>query len=105
MQGRFCSGGGGEVAGKAGQNRKSLFKALAGEGNPRFSTVSRGIKALGCADGLLREDEKQRSRMLFLQQFQFRDQSSPISLIPVTPIPLKIHRSNLHNSLDYVLPA
>lgn len=37
-----------EVAKKAGLNRESLYKALAGEGNPRFSTVSRVIKALGC---------------------------------------------------------
>ncbi|MCI5223755.1 MAG: putative addiction module antidote protein [Candidatus Electrothrix sp. AR4] len=37
-----------EVAGKAGLNRESLYKALAGEGDPRFSTVSRGIKELGC---------------------------------------------------------
>lgn len=37
-----------EVAKKAGLNRESLYKALAGAGNPRFSTVSRVIKALGC---------------------------------------------------------
>jgi probable addiction module antidote protein len=37
-----------EVARKAGLNRESLYKALAGEGNPRFSTVNRVIKALGC---------------------------------------------------------
>ncbi|MCI5223159.1 MAG: hypothetical protein D3924_10910 [Candidatus Electrothrix sp. AR4] len=37
-----------EVAGKAGLNRESLYKALAGEGNPRFFTVSRVIKILGC---------------------------------------------------------
>jgi probable addiction module antidote protein len=37
-----------EVAKKAGLTRESLYKALAGEGNPRFSTVSRVIKALGC---------------------------------------------------------
>lgn len=37
-----------EVAKKAGLNCESLYKALAGEGNPRFSTVSRVIKALGC---------------------------------------------------------
>ncbi|WP_339138453.1 MAG: hypothetical protein WGN25_09210 [Candidatus Electrothrix sp. GW3-4] len=37
-----------KVARKAGLNRESLYKALAGEGNPRFSTVSRGIKGLGC---------------------------------------------------------
>ena len=36
-----------KVAKKAGLNRESLYKALAGEGNPRFSTVSRVIKALG----------------------------------------------------------
>ncbi|XOF34793.1 MAG: DNA-binding protein [Candidatus Electrothrix sp. YB6] len=33
---------------RAGLNRENLYKAFAGEGNPRFSTVSRGIKALGC---------------------------------------------------------
>jgi probable addiction module antidote protein len=38
----------GYLAKKAGLNRESLYKALAGEGNPRFSTVSRVIKALGC---------------------------------------------------------
>ncbi|XOF34802.1 MAG: DNA-binding protein [Candidatus Electrothrix sp. YB6] len=32
----------------AGLNRESLYKALAGEGNSRFSTFSRGIKGLGC---------------------------------------------------------
>ncbi|MCW5206934.1 putative addiction module antidote protein [Desulfobulbus sp. F5] len=37
-----------EVAKKAGLNRESLYKALAGEGNPRFSTVNKVIKALGC---------------------------------------------------------
>jgi probable addiction module antidote protein len=37
-----------EVAKKAGLNRESLYKALAGDGNPRFSTVSKVIKALGC---------------------------------------------------------
>ncbi|MDU9048012.1 MAG: hypothetical protein Q3M30_04130 [Candidatus Electrothrix sp. Rat3] len=31
-----------------GLNRESLYKAPAGEGNPGFFTVSRGIKALGC---------------------------------------------------------
>ncbi|MCI5227025.1 MAG: hypothetical protein D3918_10310 [Candidatus Electrothrix sp. AX2] len=36
---------------KGRQNRESLYKALAGEGNPRFSPVSRGIKALGGATG------------------------------------------------------
>jgi len=36
------------VAKKAGLNRESLYKALAGDGNPRFSTVNRVIKALGC---------------------------------------------------------
>lgn len=37
-----------EVARKAGLNRESLYKALTGEGNPRFSTISRVVKALGC---------------------------------------------------------
>ena len=37
-----------EVAKKAGLNRESLYKALAGDGNPKFSTVSKVIKALGC---------------------------------------------------------
>ncbi|MCI5193575.1 MAG: putative addiction module antidote protein [Candidatus Electrothrix sp. AU1_5] len=36
-----------EVAGKVGLVCESLYKALAGEGNPRFFTVSRVIKALG----------------------------------------------------------
>ncbi len=35
------------MAGKAELNRESLDKAPAGEGNPIFYTVSRGIKGLG----------------------------------------------------------
>ena len=37
-----------KVAKKAGLNRESLYKALTVEGNPRFSTVNKVIKALGC---------------------------------------------------------
>jgi hypothetical protein len=37
-----------EVVGKAGLNSESLYKALAGKGNPRLSTGQQGIKALGC---------------------------------------------------------
>jgi probable addiction module antidote protein len=36
------------VAKKTGLNRESLYKALAGDGNPRFTTVNKVIKALGC---------------------------------------------------------
>lgn len=37
-----------EVAKKAGVTRASLYKSLAANGNPRFSTVSKVAKALGC---------------------------------------------------------
>lgn len=37
-----------EVAKKAGVTRASLYKSLAINGNPRFSTVSKVAKALGC---------------------------------------------------------
>jgi probable addiction module antidote protein len=37
-----------DIARKTGLNRESLYKALTGEGNPRFSTVSKVTKALGC---------------------------------------------------------
>ncbi|MCI5142127.1 MAG: hypothetical protein D3909_10500 [Candidatus Electrothrix sp. ATG1] len=48
---------------------------------PRSSGASRHWGA----DWLLREGGKQRGRMLFLQQFQSWDQSSPTSLIPAAP--------------------
>ncbi|MCI5143913.1 MAG: hypothetical protein D3909_19775 [Candidatus Electrothrix sp. ATG1] len=54
---------------------ESLYKAFIGEGNPRFSQSAWASRHWG-ADWLLRENGKQRSRMLFLLQFQFRDQSS-----------------------------
>ncbi|WP_339138444.1 MAG: hypothetical protein WGN25_09185 [Candidatus Electrothrix sp. GW3-4] len=38
---------------RAGLNRESLFKALAGEGNPRFSTVSGDIKTFFFGGGRL----------------------------------------------------
>ena len=37
-----------EVAEKAGVTRASLYKSLAEGGNPRFSTISKVTKALGC---------------------------------------------------------
>lgn len=37
-----------EVAEKAGVTRASLYKSLAEDGNPKFSTISKVTKALGC---------------------------------------------------------
>ena len=37
-----------EVARKAGVTRASLYKSLSENGNPKFSTVSKVAKALGC---------------------------------------------------------
>lgn len=37
-----------EVAKKAGVTRTSLYKSLSEDGNPKFSTVSKVTKALGC---------------------------------------------------------
>nr|MBF0222873.1 putative addiction module antidote protein [Desulfobulbaceae bacterium] len=37
-----------EVAQKAGVTRASLYKSLAENGNPKFSTISKVTKALGC---------------------------------------------------------
>lgn len=37
-----------EVAKKAGVTRASLYKSLAENGNPKFSTISKVTKALGC---------------------------------------------------------
>lgn len=37
-----------EVAKKAGISRASLYKSLAENGNPKFSTISKVTKALGC---------------------------------------------------------
>ena len=37
-----------EVAQKAGVTRASLYKSLAEGGNPKFSTISKVTKALGC---------------------------------------------------------
>ncbi|RUM38022.1 MAG: putative addiction module antidote protein [Desulfobulbus sp.] len=37
-----------EVAQKAGVTRSSLYKSLAEDGNPQFTTISKVIKALGC---------------------------------------------------------
>ncbi|MDH3347265.1 MAG: putative addiction module antidote protein [Desulfobulbaceae bacterium] len=37
-----------EVAKKAGVTRTSLYKSLAEDGNPQFTTISKVIKALGC---------------------------------------------------------
>lgn len=36
------------VANKAGVTRASLYKSLSEEGNPRFDTISKVTKALGC---------------------------------------------------------
>ena len=37
-----------EIAKKAGVTRASLYKSLADGGSPRFDTISRVTKALGC---------------------------------------------------------
>ena len=37
-----------EVAKKAGVTRASLYKSLSENGNPRFDTISKVTKALGC---------------------------------------------------------
>ncbi len=37
-----------EVAKKAGVTRASLYKSLSEGGNPRFSTINKVTKALGC---------------------------------------------------------
>lgn len=37
-----------EVAKKAGVTRASLYKSLSEDGNPKFSTISKVTKALGC---------------------------------------------------------
>jgi len=37
-----------EVAKKAGVTRASLYKSLSEKGNPKFSTISKVTKALGC---------------------------------------------------------
>ena len=37
-----------EVAKKAGVTRASLYKSLAENGNPNFTTISKVTKALGC---------------------------------------------------------
>jgi probable addiction module antidote protein len=37
-----------EVAQKAGVTRASLYKSLAEDGNPKFSTICKVTKALGC---------------------------------------------------------
>jgi probable addiction module antidote protein len=37
-----------EVAKKAGVTRASLYKSLADGGNPKFTTISKVTKALGC---------------------------------------------------------
>jgi probable addiction module antidote protein len=37
-----------EVAKKAGVTRASLYKSLSENGNPKFSTISKVTKALGC---------------------------------------------------------
>jgi probable addiction module antidote protein len=37
-----------EVAKKAGVSRASLYKSLSENGNPRFDTISKVTKALGC---------------------------------------------------------
>ena len=37
-----------KVAEETGLNRESLYKSLSGDGNPKFSTISKVSKALGC---------------------------------------------------------
>jgi len=42
-----------EIAKKAGVSRASLYKSLADGGNPRFDTISKVTKALGCKLAIL----------------------------------------------------
>uniref|UniRef100_UPI00405618FE addiction module antidote protein n=1 Tax=Candidatus Electronema sp. TaxID=2698783 RepID=UPI00405618FE len=44
-----------EVAKKAGISRASLYKSLAENGNPKFSTISKVTKALGCKLAVVRQ--------------------------------------------------
>ena len=37
-----------EVARRAGMTRASLYKSLSGQSNPKFFTISKVTKALGC---------------------------------------------------------
>jgi len=37
-----------EVAQRAGMTRASLYKSLSGQSNPKFLTISKVTKALGC---------------------------------------------------------
>ncbi len=37
-----------KVARETGLNRESLYKSLSGDGNPKFSTIRKITKALGC---------------------------------------------------------
>ncbi len=37
-----------QVAKATGLNRESLYKSLSGDGNPKFATISKITKALGC---------------------------------------------------------
>ncbi|MCI5139456.1 MAG: putative addiction module antidote protein [Candidatus Electrothrix sp. AR1] len=37
-----------EVAQRAGMTRASLYKSLSGQSNPKFLTISKVAKALGC---------------------------------------------------------
>ncbi|MDA3915418.1 MAG: putative addiction module antidote protein [Deltaproteobacteria bacterium] len=42
-----------KVARETGLNRESLYKSLAEDGNPKFSTISRITKALGCRQAVI----------------------------------------------------
>jgi probable addiction module antidote protein len=37
-----------KIAKETGLNRESLYKSLSGDGNPKFTTISKVTKALGC---------------------------------------------------------
>lgn len=37
-----------KIAKQTGLNRERLYKSLSGEGNPKFTTISKVSKALGC---------------------------------------------------------
>jgi len=37
-----------KIAKETGLNRESLYKSLSGDGNPKFTTISKVSKALGC---------------------------------------------------------
>ncbi|BAP56425.1 addiction module antidote protein, HI1420 [Thioploca ingrica] len=47
-----------EIAKQVGVTRASLYKSLSGNGNPRFKTTSKIVKALGCKLTVARRSDK-----------------------------------------------